>query len=80
MGMPFELNTMIVTKGNEVRQEENIFTLNKSGYRLYPVDIPLEVRHSKDSESRATAVIQKVTWESETTTITYRLVSLHSIN
>ncbi|MBS4175937.1 DUF2584 domain-containing protein [Lederbergia citrea] len=80
MGMPLELNTMIVTKGNEKRQNDNIFTLEKSGYRLYPIDIPLEVRYSKDSENRATAVIQKVEWANETTIVTYKLVSLHSIN
>ena len=51
MGVPFELNTMIVTKGNEIREEENIFHLMKEGYRLYPIDIPIEVRKTIDSES-----------------------------
>ena len=44
MGMPMELNTMIVTKGREEREEENIFMLKKDGYRLYPIDIPLDIR------------------------------------
>lgn len=80
MGMPFELNTMIVTKGNEQRQENNLFTLEKSGYRLYPIDIPVELRHFIHSENRGTAYIKKVEWENEKTRITYQLVSLHSIN
>ncbi|MBS4208592.1 DUF2584 domain-containing protein [Bacillus sp. FJAT-50079] len=80
MGMPFELNTLIVTKGNEKRQEENLFTLEKSGYRLYPIDIPVEVRHSLKSEKRANAVIKKVEWANEKTLLTYQLISLHSIN
>ncbi|CAM4236646.1 DUF2584 domain-containing protein [Lederbergia lenta] len=80
MGMPIELNTMIVTKGNEKRQEDNLFILEKTGYRLYPIDIPVDVRYSKVSENRATAIIQKVVWENEKTVITYQLVSLHSSN
>ena len=78
--MPFELNTMIVTKGNEIRQEENTFRLEKSGYRLYPVDIPIEVRSTKDSDTRAMAKIRKVEWENEKTVITYNLIALYSIN
>jgi len=80
MGMPFELNTMIVTKGNEIRQKDNLFTLEKNGYRLYPIDIPIEVRHSIESDYHATAVIKKVEWENETTTILYQLLALHSSN
>ena len=80
MGVPFELNTMIVTKGNEIREEENIFHLIKEGYRLYPIDIPLEVRKTIDSETNATAVIRRVEWENGKTMLTYRLVSLNSTN
>lgn len=47
MGMPLELNTMIVTKGKEIRLEENLFLLEKEDYRLYPMNIPLEVRRTK---------------------------------
>lgn len=80
MGMPFEMNTLIVTKGNEIRQEENIFTLEKTGYRLYPIDIPIEVRDTIESDNRATALIRKVEWENNQTKIMYQLISLHNIN
>ena len=80
MGMPMELNTMIVTKGNETRLEENVFQLTKAGYRLYPIDIPVDVRKTIQSDSSGTAVIQKVAWTGEQTTITYRLVSLNTTN
>ncbi|MEC2054823.1 DUF2584 domain-containing protein [Peribacillus psychrosaccharolyticus] len=80
MGMPMELNTMIVTKGREEREEENIFRLKKEGYRLYPIDIPLDIRKTIESESSGTAVIQKVEWQNEATTITYKLISLKSTN
>lgn len=80
MGMPLELNTLIVTKGREQRLDENNFSLLKEGYRLYPIDIPLEVRRTLDSETNGTALIKKVEWENNLTKITYKLVSLHSTN
>lgn len=80
MGMPLELNTMIVTKGREHREEENIFILEKVGYRLYPLDIPLDVRKTIESETNGTAIIQKVEWSGGQTVITYKLVSLNSTN
>lgn len=80
MGMPFELNTMIVTKGKEVREQDNIFKLEKEGYRLYPIDIPLEVRKTKESETTGTAVIKKVELTEQKTILTYELVSLNSTN
>jgi hypothetical protein len=80
VGMPLELNTMIVTKGNEKRIGENDFVLEKKDYRLYPLEIPIEVRKTIDSDSTAIAMIKKLEWENNITTITYRLISLHSTN
>lgn len=80
MGMPLELNTMIVTKGRENRVEENLFVLVKEGYRLYPIEIPIEVRKTMESDSNGIALIKKVEWQQSTTTITYELVSLNSTN
>lgn len=80
MGMPLELNTMIVTKGREKRLEENLFLLEKEGYRLYPIDIPIEVKKTIESDSSGTAVIKKVEWQNNITSLTYQLVSLNSTN
>ncbi|OMP67403.1 DUF2584 domain-containing protein [Domibacillus epiphyticus] len=80
MGMPMELNTMIVTKGNEKRVGENQFILQKSGYRLYPIDIPIAVHKTRDSEPSGTAFITKVEWQNDSTTIMYTLASLNSTN
>ena len=78
--MPLELNTMIVTKGNEKRMGENNFILEKKDYRLYPLEIPIEVKKTIDSETTAMALIKKLEWENNMTTITYQLISLHSTN
>ncbi|WML45730.1 DUF2584 domain-containing protein [Neobacillus sp. PS3-40] len=80
MGMPLELNTMIVTKGREKRVEENLFILEKAGYRLYPIDIPIEVRKAIESDSNGIAIIKKVEWHNSQTILTYQLVSLNSTN
>ncbi|MCM3569682.1 DUF2584 domain-containing protein [Neobacillus mesonae] len=80
MGMPLELNTLIVTKGREQRIEENLFVLEKEGYRLYPIEIPIEVRKTLDSISNGSALIKKLEWEHNKTTITYQLISLNSTN
>ncbi|MCM3692025.1 DUF2584 domain-containing protein [Neobacillus niacini] len=80
MGMPFELNTLIVTKGREKRVEENLFQLEKEGYRLYPIDIPIDVRKTLESDTSGTAVIKKVEWQNSSTLITYQLISLNSTN
>ncbi|WP_223595757.1 DUF2584 domain-containing protein [Neobacillus bataviensis] len=80
MGMPLELNTMIVTKGREKRVEENLFTLEKEGFRLYPIEIPIDVRKTIESDSNGTAMIKKVEWQKNSTTITYQLISLNSTN
>lgn len=78
--MPLELNTMIVTKGRERRLEENLFLLEKEGYRLYPIDIPIDVRKTIESDSSGTAVIKKLEWQKNSTSITYQLISLNSTN
>ncbi|WP_044894895.1 DUF2584 domain-containing protein [Bacillus alveayuensis] len=80
MGMPLEFNTLIVTKGNERRVEENIFILEKEGYRIYPLDIPIEVRRTLQSEASGQAVVRKIELENNKTVITYELISLYSTN
>ncbi|MCM3322955.1 DUF2584 domain-containing protein [Cytobacillus kochii] len=80
MGMPLELNTMIVTKGREERLNENLFTLTKEGYRLYPLNIPIEVKKTRDGEISGMGSIQKLEMENDCTKIFYQLISLKTTN
>ncbi|MGD6804911.1 DUF2584 domain-containing protein [Rossellomorea aquimaris] len=80
MGMGLELNTMVVTKGREKRLEENTFQLVKEGYRLYPMEIPVEVKRAKDGETNGIGEIKRLQWENGETVITYQLISLNSTN
>ncbi|HWO75697.1 MAG TPA: DUF2584 domain-containing protein [Bacillus sp. (in: firmicutes)] len=80
MGMPLEMQTLIVTNGKEKRLQDNTFELIKEGYRLYPMHIPIEVRRKKESEPSGTAVIDSLKWEDKKTVIIYRLETLYSVN
>ncbi len=80
MGMPLEVNTMVVTKGREKRITEKFFELKKDGYRIYPIDVPIELRKTKDGEVNGLVIPRKLIWENDTTVITYELVSLNSSN
>ncbi|WP_421380746.1 DUF2584 domain-containing protein [Bacillus salacetis] len=80
MGMGLELNTMIVTKGKEKRLEENTFQLVKEGYRLYPMEIPVEVKRTKNGETNGIGEVTRLQWENGETVITYQLKSLNSTN
>ncbi|MCV9888943.1 DUF2584 domain-containing protein [Metabacillus halosaccharovorans] len=80
MGMPVEFNTMIVTKGRETRIDENTFELLKEGYRIYPIDIPIEVRKTKSGEMTGQAIVQKLELSHTNTILTYRLINLNSTN
>jgi hypothetical protein len=80
MGMPLEVCTMIVTKGKEKRVDGNTFILEKDGYRLYPIDIPLEVRRTKQSETSGKAIVKKIELTNEKTYVTYELIALNSTN
>ncbi|MBZ5751576.1 MULTISPECIES: DUF2584 domain-containing protein [Metabacillus] len=80
MGMPVEFNTMIVTKGNEQRIEENMFQLTKEGYRIYPIDIPIEVRKTIEGEIVGKAIVEKLQLAENKTVVTYRLLALNSTN
>ncbi|MBM7606080.1 hypothetical protein JOC75_004110 [Metabacillus crassostreae] len=80
MGMPVEFNTMIVTKGKEQRIAENTFQLTKDGFRIYPIDIPIEVRKTKTGEVTGEAIVEKLQLSENQTMITYKLINLNSTN
>ncbi|NCG66506.1 DUF2584 family protein [Bacillus coagulans] len=80
MGMPMELDTMLVTNGKEERIEQNLFLLKQPGYCVYPLDTPVEIRKKKEHGTSGSAVIRKLEWENNTTIVHYELVSLNTPN
>lgn len=80
LGMPLEVNTMIVTKGKEKRISDNFFELEKLGYRIYTIDVPIAVRKTKEGETLGEAIPRKLVWENNKTIIKYELIALNSSN
>lgn len=80
MGMPFELQTMIITNGFENRLDQNFFELVKDGYHLYPLHVPIPVKRSIDGDLTGEGIIQKLELSEGKTTIIYELLKLKSIN
>lgn len=80
MGMPLELKTMIETNGEEKRLDGNTFTLEKEGYQLYPLNIPILVYEKIDDDPIGKGTITKLTFENGKTMIIYQLLKLKSTN
>lgn len=80
MGMSLEVDTMIVTNGKEKRLDDNFFELTKAGYRIYPIDIPVDVRTTKEGETNGKGIARKLIWQNNQTIIKYELVALNSSN
>ena len=82
MGMPLEMNWIIVTKSKEEKiPETNCYRLTKSGYRLYPLDVEnVEVRREKNSNIIGFAVVKELKLQNGETTIVFELKKLNGVN
>ncbi|MCM3477501.1 DUF2584 family protein [Caldifermentibacillus hisashii] len=80
MGMPVQLESVIVITGKETRLKENYFQIVKEGYHLFPLDTSLIVKRMEDDEIIGSGVINKLEWSEGKTTIIYRLTALKTIN
>ncbi len=81
LGMPLEVNTMnCKQKEKEKRISDNFFELEKLGYRIYPIDVPIAVRKTKEGETLGEAIPRKLVWENNKTIIKYELIALNSSN
>lgn len=79
--MKFEMHTKIISNEKETRLhiEENVFQLTLDGYHLFAVNEMLPL-YKSDQERIGSAIVQKLQWENEKTTLNYQLVSLQSVN
>jgi hypothetical protein len=76
MGMPCEVNSVL-----KLSQEQGFpetlspggeFTVEKSGYRIYPLDVPLNLLDN-DWNHRADVVILSLTWENSRTRLRFEI-------
>ncbi|MED1114968.1 DUF2584 family protein [Bacillus paramycoides] len=79
--MKFEMHTKIISNEKEIRLhiEENLFQLILDGYHLFTVQEILPL-YKSNQERIGSAIVQKLEWENEKTTLNYQLVSLQSVN
>jgi hypothetical protein len=75
MGMPCEVNSVVkldraafppALKLGEIHQAQ------KSGYRIFPIDVPLQLV-DEQWQAQADVVIQQLIWENQMTTIVLRI-------
>ncbi|MDM5154887.1 DUF2584 family protein [Bacillus sp. DX1.1] len=79
--MKFEMHTKIISNEKETRLhiEENVFQLILDGYHLFAIHEILPL-YKTEQEKTGSAMVHKIAWENEKTTLHYQLVSLHSVN
>jgi hypothetical protein len=82
MSLPLSFEWRIITEDKErrINIEENLFEIEFSGYKIFPINEPIEIIRYADSEQIGTAVINKITFENNKTICSYQLISLYSVN
>ncbi|MBO8155026.1 MAG: DUF2584 family protein [Bacillaceae bacterium] len=82
MSVPFSMEWRIITEGRERRIDEtnNTFEIEFDGYKLFPIDEPIDVKRYPSSEQIGTAKVVKISLYENRTICTYQLISLHNVN
>ncbi|MCP8616097.1 DUF2584 family protein [Salirhabdus salicampi] len=82
MSIPLTVEWRIITRGREqrVNQEDNTFEIVFDGYKLFPLDEPIDIMRHEDSDQIGTAKVKKLAMAEQKTVCTYQLVSLYSVN
>lgn len=80
MGMPCEVNSILKLGRSQgfpdsLRLHE-VHQVTKLGYRIIPLDVPLPLVDDT-WHSPADIIIQRLTWENQTTSITFEVVKIH---
>lgn len=82
MGMPCQVNSIVKLKADEFPMpltQETVHTAQKSGYRIYPIDVPLQLVDDQ-WQAQGEVIIQQLTWESQRTTIVYRIHRCYEVS
>ncbi|MRG88322.1 DUF2584 family protein [Salinibacillus xinjiangensis] len=82
MSVPLSIEWRIITEGQEKRinAKENIFQITFPGYKMFPIDAPIDIMRHEDSDQIGTAIVNKITFSNNQTICIYQLVSLYSVN
>jgi hypothetical protein len=78
MGMPCEINSIL--KLNVDYPDRLILgaihNAEKSGYRIVPIDVPIQLVNS-DWQATADVVIRQLVWENQTTKLRFEIVRIY---
>jgi Protein of unknown function (DUF2584) len=75
MGMPCQVNSIVKLKRTELPSTLEVNAVHKvvkSGYRIYPIDVPLQLV-DEDWFAHADVVITQLTWTNQQTILEFYL-------
>ncbi|RZM77316.1 DUF2584 family protein [Leptolyngbya iicbica] len=80
MGMPCQVNSILKLKTAKgypaVLELGSRHEVNKHGYRIFPIDVPLCLVN-EHWQAHADVVIDKLTWQQQTTSLQFRIVRVY---
>lgn len=80
MGMPCQVNSILRLKRSQGYPDpltlHDRYQISKSGYRIFPIDVPIQLV-DQDWVAHADVVIQRLTWEQQTTQIDFTVVRIY---
>lgn len=82
MSTPFSMEWKLVTNGKEKRvgETDNIFEVVFDGYKLFPIQEPIDLMRLENKDQIGTAKVVKLIFEESQTICRYQLISLYSVN
>jgi Protein of unknown function (DUF2584) len=75
MGMPCQINSILKLSEADYPTEFRVGGRNqvtKSGYRIFPMDVPLQLVN-QDWVAHADAIVRTLVWSDQTTVVTYEI-------
>jgi hypothetical protein len=82
MGMPCQVNSILKLKPTQGYPERlaigDRHRVQKSGYRIFPLDVPLCLV-DEAWQAHADIVIEKLVWEQQTTHVEFRIDRLYDV-
>jgi hypothetical protein len=80
MGMPCEVNSILKLRADQGYPNQialnKTFQAKKQGYRIFPIDLPICLV-DENWEVNADIVIEKLTWESQSTSLDFRITRIY---
>ncbi|MFC0014626.1 MULTISPECIES: DUF2584 family protein [Allobacillus] len=82
MSNHFVMQWKIITGGQERRisDDNDLFEITFDGYQIFPMEEPIDIQRSLDSDQIGSAKVVKLSFSKGLTICQYQLISLYSVN